>query len=198
MLSFELVETDGGEYNVIYTCRNVLVNDTSVYCSNRKNNVNMILRSTHPNLFVLTHVIVKAPVSGFTSPVRDALFFVCDEAPKLSDFKQYDNFTLEKYQEFVKKRKTKGKGLLSDDPVAYVRLERHDNNHHHRNHNQHSTVNSNNNSNISVVKVEPPRAGRYVYVKLLTSDGSGENIDCQFIGFKGFIGQQSFPYASEI
>eukprot|EP01104_Vermistella_antarctica_P004173 TRINITY_DN14686_c0_g1_i1.p1 TRINITY_DN14686_c0_g1~~TRINITY_DN14686_c0_g1_i1.p1 ORF type:complete len:357 (-),score=63.06 TRINITY_DN14686_c0_g1_i1:86-1156(-) len=38
-----------------------------------------------------------------------------------------------------------------------------------------------------------PRSGRYIHIKLLRSRNAGENIDIQFIGFKGYEGPVSSP-----
>lgn len=62
MLNFHLVSSDGGEYSEDYSCENMLIADSSVYCTSKKENVNIILK--HESSFILTHVIVKAPEMG--------------------------------------------------------------------------------------------------------------------------------------
>jgi hypothetical protein len=63
-LKFEFIATDGGQYSPSYKCDNMLKGDTRVYCSMKKDNVNILLRYNSDIPFVLTHIIVKAPEFG--------------------------------------------------------------------------------------------------------------------------------------
>ena len=44
-----------------------------------------------------------------------------------------------------------------------------------------------------VRELKSPRSGCYILVKLLNSHGKGDNIDIQFLGFKGYYGKRTFP-----
>lgn len=180
-LTFECESSDGGEFSSQYSPANILRNDTSCYCSTRKCNVNVVLRFVpeNPQLrnlsCTISHVIVKAPLTGFTSPVKDVLIFVFSEPPDVEASKRFDGMTQADYLNFVALRKAEG-GLQPGDPAAFVHLGK---------------------GNYTVVEpLSPLRTGKYILVKFLTSDGFEENIDCQFVGFQGFVGRKAFPESS--
>lgn len=50
----------------------------------------------------------------------------------------------------------------------------------------------------TVQKLPIPRFGRYILIKLIRSRNMGENVDIQYIGFKGFIGSHTFGFAELI
>ena len=214
LLKFEISTSDGGEYNSNYSLRNILINDTSVYCSARASNVNIILKlvsntattatsgnieagsshsthSTHSTHsvsgdvsgagnypFFITHAIAKAPSTGFTSPVKDVLIFISHDYPDINASAKYNDMTFAKYSELVERKHNLKEKWDYTEPAAFLQLGK---------------------SNHKVVHEFPfPRSGRYVLVKLIRSDGSGDNIDCQFIGFQGFVGKQSFAFGSII
>lgn len=78
MLKFKLVSSDGGEFSEDYSCENMLRSDSSVYCTSRKENTNVILKFASDSSFVLTHVIIKSPEQGFTNPIGSGLIFVTE------------------------------------------------------------------------------------------------------------------------
>lgn len=47
-------------------------------------------------------------------------------------------------------------------------------------------------------KLPVPRFGRYILIKLICSRNLGDNVDVQYIGFKGFVGAHTFGYAELI
>ena len=80
-LQFKLISRDGGEYSSEYTCANMLKQDSSVYCTTRKENTSVVLKlderkNENASHFVMTHVIVKAPETGFTCPIGSGMVFV--------------------------------------------------------------------------------------------------------------------------
>jgi len=60
-LNFAVASTDGGQYSSDYECVNMLRPDNSVYSTRKRENINVILKFDEPGIFVLTHVVVKAP-----------------------------------------------------------------------------------------------------------------------------------------
>ena len=77
-LNLKLVYCDGGSYNDAHPAKNMLKNDDTVYCSRRRNNVNVLMQhvSPHNQPFELDSLVVKAPRSGYSSPVTCGLVYV--------------------------------------------------------------------------------------------------------------------------
>ena len=181
-LGFRVEFSDGGEFSADYAPSNFLNNDTSCYCSTRRRNVNVVLRfdpeeaELLPFSFTMTHAIVKAPVTGFTSPVKDVLIFVSEAYPDIEASKKFDGMTYSDYLSFLEQSKEAGTGPQPDDPAAFLTVEKE--------------------THCGFVALCPIRSGRYVLVKFLASDGFEENIDCQFVGFQGFVGKRAFPHGS--
>jgi len=177
MLTFACEFSDGGEHSPSYSPSNLLRNDTSCYCSSRKRNVNVVFRFSPEESRLkdysctIERVIVKAPVTGFTSPVKDVLIFVSSKLPDIEASQRFDGMTQADYLDFVAKRKSEG-GLQEGDPAAFVHVCKE--------------------QPCGVGELTPLRAGRYVLVKFLSSEGWEENIDCQFVGFQGFVGIKAF------
>jgi len=151
----------------------VLLPDNSVYCTVKRYNTNIILKFEEDYPFTITHLIVKAPKSGFNSPVGEGLVFVSYELPDVSLTSNFDDFDSVKYDEFMASRcSTNSPRTLSPaDPVAYFKLK---------------------DTFGAVQRLTIPRSGYYVAVKLIRSRNGGENIDIQYIGFKGFVGPHAF------
>lgn len=63
-LQFKVVSTDGGQYSEEYRCDNMLDNDSSVYCTRKKENTNIVLKIADSSSFVVTHILIKAPELG--------------------------------------------------------------------------------------------------------------------------------------
>lgn len=71
-LRMEVVSCDGGEHQKdntagLYSVRNVLRNDKSVYCSERSQ-CNLLLKHMGEASFALEKVVIRAPDRGFTAP----------------------------------------------------------------------------------------------------------------------------------
>ncbi len=64
LLKLNVISTDGGQYSSQYKCENLLQNDANVYCTKKKENVNICLAFAEEGPFTLTHLIVKAPEHG--------------------------------------------------------------------------------------------------------------------------------------
>jgi len=65
MLRMQIITCDGGQNSSQYRCENLLAADATVYCSKKRENINILLSLADdgPNkgVFVLTHFMVKAP-----------------------------------------------------------------------------------------------------------------------------------------
>lgn len=181
-LNFEVSGSDGGEFSADYAASNMLRNDTSCYCSTRRSNVNVVLKfkpqdPRHQDFsFTLTQSIVKAPLTGFTSPVKEVLIFVSHHPPDVEATKKYDGITQSEFLQLLRRRKEDQTGPKEDDPAAFISMVK----------------------GVPFVLHDflPFRTGKYILVKFLSSDGYEENIDCQFVGFMGFVGKRAFPEAS--
>jgi hypothetical protein len=72
-LKMEIVDCDGGEYSDkdhpagLHNVRNVLKNDSSVYCS-QSSRCNLLLKHIGDAPFALEKIIIRAPDRGFTAP----------------------------------------------------------------------------------------------------------------------------------
>lgn len=175
---------DGGQYSEKFGVRNALADDDSVYSSESRKNVNVVLvRASKlspvlPAPFTLTEVRVRIPAKGFTSPLRNGFLFICSRKIEVSDFDQYN---------FIPTN-----GLLNPEggsdrilpkvppyvlTVLYFQLDRSMNEFTYR-------------------FSEPVRNCRYLLVKLLTSFGARDSIDVEYIGFQGFEEKLCFPEAS--
>jgi len=97
------------------------------------------------------------------------------DLPIVAHTAKFNGFTKQKYNQYIEER-VKSQTLSEDDPACYFEL----------NDPQYS----------GAFKLTVPRYGKYVLVKLLRSRNQGENVDVQFIGFKGFTRQQQFADGS--
>jgi len=86
-LTMEIVSCDGGLYeglpqNANYAAENILKNDDSVYCT-KGNRCNIILRHQGATVFSLKELVIKAPGSNYSSPVREGMVFVSMNSDEL-------------------------------------------------------------------------------------------------------------------
>lgn len=87
-LKMEIVSCDGGEYfdkDVpvgLHSVRNVLKNDSSVYCS-ETSKCNLLLKHIGDTPFALEKMVIRAPHRGFTAPIQEGLVFVAMSADNL-------------------------------------------------------------------------------------------------------------------
>ncbi|KXX72901.1 hypothetical protein MMYC01_204964 [Madurella mycetomatis] len=83
-LTMEIVSCDGGLFPDEKTRppENILKNDGSVYCT-KGNRCNIILKHQGGTVFSLKELIIKAPGSNYTCPVREGMVFVAMESDAL-------------------------------------------------------------------------------------------------------------------
>lgn len=74
----QLVSCDGGSYDEEHPPKNILRNDETVYCSRKRNCVNIQLKHNDLNNqpFELSSIQIKAPKLGYSSPVTCGMVFV--------------------------------------------------------------------------------------------------------------------------
>lgn len=88
-LRMEIASCDGGEYSdphvpVVSYPQNVLLDDTSVYCT-KTSRCNLLLKHVGGMPFTLTQIVVKAPRAGYDAPIQEGMIFVAMEDDKLLD-----------------------------------------------------------------------------------------------------------------
>lgn len=83
-LNMEIVSCDGGLYSEShqYPPENILKDDSSVYCT-KGNRCNIVLRHQGTTVFSLTELIIKAPGSSYSCPVREGMVFVAMKEDEL-------------------------------------------------------------------------------------------------------------------
>ncbi|KAK3692914.1 hypothetical protein B0T22DRAFT_436136 [Podospora appendiculata] len=83
-LTMEIVSCDGGLYSdeLSYAAENILKNDASVYCT-KGNRCNIVLRHQGATVFSLKELIIKAPGSNYSSPVREGMVFISMNSDEL-------------------------------------------------------------------------------------------------------------------
>ncbi|OLN93898.1 hypothetical protein CCHL11_03447 [Colletotrichum chlorophyti] len=77
LLKMEIVSCDGGLFDNTssYAYDNILRDDRTVYCT-QSNRCNIILQHQGATLFSLKELVIKAPASNYSSPVREGMVFV--------------------------------------------------------------------------------------------------------------------------
>jgi len=177
LLQFSVVSTDGGHFSHNYRVDNLLVPDATVYCTKKKRNTNIVLRFQEPYPFTLTHIIVKAPENGFDSPVGEGLIWVSFDPPDIAQSSKFDDYDTSLYESFINSRVRSDSSLALEphEPAAYFMLR---------------------DTWCAVHKLTIPRSGYYVLIKLIRSRTEGENVDIQYLGFKGFVGPHAFQEGS--
>lgn len=69
-IGLEAIASDGGAYSHQYRLQNVLAKDSSVYCTSRNANVNLLFKIVTPvEPVFISSVSVRAPPAGFSSPI---------------------------------------------------------------------------------------------------------------------------------
>jgi hypothetical protein len=102
--------------------------------------------------------------------------FVSNHSVSVDDFAAYDDFTAEDYRRLIARKAATGESLDEGEPAALL-----------------SMADASSDGTVTA-EVLPRRTGRYIVVKLLRSINSmhSSNIDCEFIGFKGFTRSSGF------
>ncbi|ORY79883.1 hypothetical protein BCR37DRAFT_414464 [Protomyces lactucae-debilis] len=195
-LKLEMIDCDGGSLDFDsgrYMAENLLRNDTSVYCTAKLENVNILLKSAKP--FVLTEMVIKAPQRSFTSPVKDGLIWVSMERPDLertAEFDRQEEGPADRDEEMPKsplQALLQGHDLPATTMLPFTR--------------SHFGIDCPNAyflvdpaTGSATVKFEPPLSGRFVHVKLLSGQPfdsypgrlERDNIDVQAVLLYGHIG----------
>lgn len=90
----EMLSCDGGSLDFDesgrYDAENLLQDNSSVYCTAKLENVNILLRGVGARPFTLSRMVIKAPRRSFTSPVKDGLVFVSMDRIDDSDTRIFD------------------------------------------------------------------------------------------------------------
>lgn len=175
-LRFDIVYEDGGRFSSQYSVDHILKDDCEVYCSARQDNINILLRfndtayGLSDSSCVVTQMIVKSPMRGFTAPCKEGMMFISHDPISVEATSMFDNFTESDYVSYA--RAHMDDPLDSLNPAAFFKM-------------------SDKNDFIATVDL-PSRSGKYVLIKLLRSEGLSENIDLQYIGLIGFAGARAF------
>eukprot|EP00002_Diphylleia_rotans_P001147 TRINITY_DN10634_c0_g1_i1.p1 TRINITY_DN10634_c0_g1~~TRINITY_DN10634_c0_g1_i1.p1 ORF type:complete len:183 (+),score=27.98 TRINITY_DN10634_c0_g1_i1:54-602(+) len=169
-LQFKLVNTDGGQHSQQYRCENMLIGNSTVYCTQKASNINIVLRHESDQPFCLEGIVVKGPEQHFTAPIGTGCVFVSFDVPDVSATTKFDSFEEYQYEDYIAEKKRKGEPIIDSDPVVFF-----------------DTTDC---SSFVSKMVEPKRYGRYIHVKLIRSSNFGTNIDIQYIGFLGSVGPE--------
>ncbi|KAK0621519.1 hypothetical protein B0T17DRAFT_493524 [Bombardia bombarda] len=83
-LTMEIASCDGGQYSdeLKFAAENILKNDASVYCT-KGNRCNIVLRHQGATVFSLKELIIKAPGSNYSAPVREGMVFISMNSDEL-------------------------------------------------------------------------------------------------------------------
>ncbi|PJF18844.1 hypothetical protein PSACC_01347 [Paramicrosporidium saccamoebae] len=183
-LGFDICESNGGEYSEEYRLGNILEDDRSVYCSRLKKNVNILmshkssLSSMRAAPFWLDELYIRVPAIGFTAPLKNGFIFVCTEDVPINTFDNYDEIDTTTLLDCNQESNGPALPLVPAcvKTVLFFQFDRNATTFHYR--------------FQSAVK-----DARYIFVKMLGSFGSRDNIDVEFVGFRGKDGKLSFPSA---
>lgn len=196
LLSFSILHCDGGCYSPEFPVTSLLEDNQSVYSSDQKPQVNIILSRTCSATplqgapFIPRKILIRIPIKGFTSPLKEGFIFLCREIPNLNDFSSFDDLPTE---DLLMPHKPNN-NINADEPLTVPSL---------------PTVPS------YVVNVvffrmarstplfeytlcQPLSVCRFILIKFLRSFGSGENVDVQYFGVVGDDYKISFPFAQLI
>lgn len=202
----EMLSCDGGSLDFDdsgrYHAENLLQDNSSVYCTAKLENVNILLRGAGSRPFTLSKIVIKAPQRSFTSPVKDGLIFVSMDRIDMGETRIFDRLDPEAASHLGSdndcdsdlQRLLEGQELSSnttslDDtkvhkdimrPAAYFVIDER--------------------QGISTIEFQPALSGRYVHIKLLSGQPfdsypgrfERDNIDIQAILLYGF-GRRVFP-----
>eukprot|EP01134_Creolimax_fragrantissima_P002360 CFRG2360T1 len=178
-LQFTVLEADGGEHSPSYRADNMLQDDDTVYCTRKATNVNVSTQFVgvrqgdisvrERSTFSLTHLVIRVPTFGFTSPLKTAIVFVSDQPICPMQTGVFDSFTETDYKNYM--AATEKENLVCREdlprPAGFFSM-------------------SGRSSQI-VFQLDRPYRGSYILVKLISGTGR-TNIDVQHIGFYGQVG----------
>lgn len=205
----EMLSCDGGSLDFDdsgrYNAENLLIDNISVYCTAKLENVNILLRGAGARPFTLSRIEIKAPQRSFTSPVKDGLVFISMERIQASETRRFDREPSSSQQSCSDSEDEEDSNtsnltrLLAGLPLSRTTTDI-----------QGTSVNGgiiphayfvvDSSSGHATVTFDPPVSGRYVHVKLLSGQPfdaypghfERDNIDIQAILLYGF-GRRVFP-----
>lgn len=176
-LDFQVTLCDGGQYGGEYSINNILLDDASMYCSQRPKNIGILLEHKaslrgNPIPYALKSMIIKIPLSGFSCPLKTGVIFSLN--PKAYDcseiFKDLRAFDVCEDGNTIR---------FSKSAPAYVKSALY--------------FHLNRNAACFCYSFEAPVFPcTHIFIKLLTSYGGGENIDFEYFGAYGFYSGQAF------
>ncbi|KJE91803.1 hypothetical protein CAOG_02887 [Capsaspora owczarzaki ATCC 30864] len=121
----------------------------------------LLKRFLRPSCF-LSEIIIKAPDSGYTSPVREGVIFLSYDAPPrpcvVASYRDISE------SDFLRRRLS-SLSAPHERPDAFFKVDE--------------------KTNVATVTLPVARTVRYVYILFLRSHSSADNIDVQFVGFRG-------------
>lgn len=196
-LSLDVVSCDGGQFDseVEYGPSNMLLNDYSVYCSAR-NEANVIFRHVGDVAFCLSKIVIKAPSSGYTCPVRSGLIFVSmdsrDLISRTASFSQQlpqeepedgdDDDDDDEWDFQAPEEKSSPVEISADmDATQEESALR-----------PHARFDFRPDTFRCEVNFDPLCSGRYILLKLFGSSRNS-NIDVQSVLAYGYVGRRRFP-----
>jgi len=167
LLSLDLASCDGGQFDseFEYGPLNVLLNDTSVYCSAR-HEANMLFKHVGGVPFCVSRVVIKAPASGFTCPIEKGSVAIFMDQPDLDALSALGHVSSDdEDQDMTEEIRGNPDGtVFSIHPDRY-RCD---------------------------ISFSPEISGRYILLRLASSSISS-NIDIQTIMAYGYVGRRFFP-----
>jgi len=125
---------------------NVLKDDASYFVSSKSMNCHMVFNAVGKDTDVLlqeVNVRTQQSVRGFYGMV-----FVSQKVPDLDSFSWCSSWRKEQYQNWVQKKKSSRQAFRSHEPVAFF---------------------DSPSSSVARVKLDPPRRGRYITIKISSS-----------------------------
>ncbi|EGD72001.1 hypothetical protein PTSG_00017 [Salpingoeca rosetta] len=175
IISVGIDKCDGGCFDAEHVPQNVLRFDGSVYCSEKRRNVNLMLSPTRDeHATVFTHVMVAAPEVGYTSPIQDGLVFLPTPNTLTSASDAYRDMTKEQFDELWARKQRNNEPWDPSEPVCFFSL-----------------TSEESQPVVVPFKVAVP-ASRVLVHLLRPQSECGENIDIAYLGFKGYRGSTTF------
>ena len=178
-LPFKVHWTDGGGHDdSSHKVTHLLENNSDTYCSAKKDNVSIVFEESRGRRFRLSRIDLRTAGDGYTAPCKDAMVFVCDEAPDMKKYKKFDSYTKDQFEDelddepLLKKAKFVSFKFAPDDE---------------------SVDESEDEDQEAILDVKttlnPLLEGKYVLVKLIRArmGDDVENIDMEFVGFVGQV-----------
>ncbi|KAL0585650.1 hypothetical protein ABG067_004573 [Albugo candida] len=183
-LDMMIVECDGEETNSSHMAKNCLVDDPSVFSSNKSRNVHLVLKHQVNTPFCVNYLSLRGPGSGYTHPAQHILVFITSSKPICQDYAEYDDFTPEQFAALPFPPTASCQFRRDENlPVAYIIMD---------------------GSCCQVNKsLMYPVSGRFIVCKLLTATTTSftrsaiETIDFGCIGVYGIFDEDNGPAYSD-